>query len=261
MKTFISIFAMFFSLGAFAQVLEVQATEKLVYYAPVPVLTAQLLDLDRDGGVLTLTLDYEARVHRNQSEELKLKYPGYDLKPVVVRASEESMTIAIPEIGIRKETVLRQAQMGPLLSAQFTLNQSQVAGLKALLRDRPQALQIRIPAKAEIRGSTEIEVYETSNAVCAELRVQTLGDFVTAITALKKPAKIRFDQTFQQYKLRLIDQCFEIPGKVVAQSFTDLLRTRIQVKSGEQTLRAAYSESRLRDVNVDLIPIVKFESN
>lgn len=250
-----------FSKLAYAQVLEVNDSEKIVYYAPTPVLAVQLLDLQKDGGVLTLTLDYEGAAIRQQSEDLKLQFPAYVLKAMVVRPAEDQITIAIPEIGISKETILRQAQMGPLLSAQFSLKVAQVQGLKSLLRDRPEDLRIVIPVKAEVFAKTEVEVFETSMDVCSDLKVQTLADFATALATMKKPSKIRYDQTFDIYKQQLIRQCFELPSPVTANSFAELMRTKLKITSSRENLRAAYTENRTRDLELILRPKLKIEMN
>jgi hypothetical protein len=259
MKKYLLSALLFIGNYAVAQMIEVSESEKIVYFAPTPVLNVHLLSLQKDGGVLTLTLNYDGPESRNQDRELQAQFPGYALKALVVQITDPQLMIRIPEIELNQLTILQQAQMGPLLSAQFSLSVDQVARLKAKMGKQDGGIHVEIPVRAALRSPQILESYEISERDCAQLRVKTVADLMDGLTRLKRPLQIHFDSSFESYKKALLDNCFEIstPGSI--QSFKDLMATELRAKPVPVNLPITYSENRLHDVNLMLVPKVHYE--
>jgi hypothetical protein len=245
---------------ASANVFEVNDTDKVVYYAPTPTLNVNLVDLEKNGGILTMTLDYEGIATRKQNDDLKIAYPGYKLTPLVVESAVPQIRVVIAEINVDEPTRVLQAQMGPLVSVQLSLNADQVAKLKALINKRPNALQIEIPVKATIRSYQVVESYEASSSACSDLKVQTVADLVNNLAGLKKPDQIQYAQTFDSYKKALIVGCFEMVRPSSISSFKDLLKTPLRTHNRDG-LKGSYAEDRLHEARINLVPKLKVEIN
>jgi len=250
--------SLFFSPLSFAHVIEVNQEQKVVYFSPTPNLTVTLSDLD-DLGILSLSLDYEAQAASQEREQLKQTYPGYTFQVLMAQHTSESVVVSIPEAGIQHETLIKQGQMGPYMNLQMQVSKAQVAKIKALAKSQKEILKVSLPVASSYRASRVLEHYKNSS-VCSEIQSQNFGSLVQNLLGLKKPAGMKFDETFLVYKRSILENCFEFAPTTIG-SFKELLRLALQKKEVLPLITATHSEVRNLDVKYELIPKVSFELN
>jgi hypothetical protein len=256
---YLSLFFIMIGSIASAHVLEVNEAEKIVYYAPTPVLSVTLVDLESEGGVLNLLLDYDGATAKKENTQIKESYPGYQVQAVVVQPTNQELQVNIPEIGVSERTLLKQAQMGPLLSMQLGLKPEQVRKFKIMERSQTP-LKIEIPIRTSIHSSQTIESYSTESTACRDLKVRNVADLITSLGSLKKPGRIQYAQTFESYKSSLLQNCFDISPTYIS-SFKELLKMELKPHVGAFDLKGSYVETRAHDIEAVLVPTVQIDIN
>lgn len=241
-----------FSSMASAHIVEVNETERMIYFTPTLTLDVELTDLKEAGGMLALSLRYERVLEQFELKEVRAKYPEYEVQTLAAEQTEEPAKLSLLEVGISEEVQLRRSQAGPYLNYQRFLSSEQVSRLKELVRTERQIVRMKIPMKTAYPSKRIVEVYEDGKA-CAGLRGPRVVDFIQELISLKKPDSIRYPQTFVAYKKALLQNCFEITPATV-RSFQELLEMPLKTKSLPSPVVGSYSEHRMIQSSFDMVP-------
>lgn len=254
-------FALLFTLvgsWASAAVHEVNDYEKTVYYSLTPYLEMNVMDLDDDGGILSLSLTYEGELARHEMGKVKTTYPGYKLTLLTAQVTGTPLKVEIPLAGVSEETILRQGQSGPYMNLQLSLKKDQVAKLKALAK-KGDFLSLEIPVQASYSSNSIVESFEDS-VVCADLKVGRVEDLILGFSRMKQPSTMRYDQTFVSYKRDLLKKCFETDASSV-KSFKDVLNLTVKSRAESVVVKGIHQDRQDHTVKFNLIPVLKVQIN
>lgn len=258
MKKYIGLLVLLMGSWASAAIHEVNDYEKTVYYSLTPYLEMNVMDLDGDGGILSLSLTYDGDLARQEMEKVKTAYPGYKLTLLTAQVASAPVKIEIPYAGISEQTVLRQGQMGPYMNLQLSLKSDQVAKLKTLSK-KSDFLSLEIPVQASYSSSTELEKFENS-VNCSDLKVNRVEDLILNLSRMKQPSTMHYDQTFVSYKKDLLQKCFETdPGSV--KSFKDVLSLSVKSRADSVVVKGTHLDRQSHDVKFNLVPVLKVQIN
>lgn len=260
MKNLIFCTYLFLSQICFASVLEVNEFEKNVYYHPTPVLELDLIDLQNDGGMLMVSLNYDSIATKNEEELLQAQYPEYKLQPIMGEVTQPSMTFSIPSLDVRKQIVLRQGQMGPYLNTSIDLSKAQVVKLKKSKDEIVSSLSLTVPIHTNYNTVAVKESFELNQAFCLQFKARNLADVISIISKFVKPEAIQYQQTFDDLKLSILGSCFSI-NKSVANSFSELLKTPVIAIQPRAPIRGQFSEVQNRSEVHNINPTTKVEIN
>jgi hypothetical protein len=261
-KLLILAMSLLFSQGAFAGVIEVNTAEAKVYYHPTPTLDLNLIDLEGQGGVLMVFLNYESSVIQQEAQDLQKKYPGYQLQSVIAESANSSFTFSIPEAGIRQDLQLRQGQIGPYLNAEISISREQVLKFKTQ-NGRPASLsQIEISAQASFTSQRLVEQYKSNSHLCSQLGFSSVKDLVLGLASMIKPEDMQYAQTFSAYKAQILEQCFDLAAAGSAvNSYKGLLNFPIKAKAASGSISATYLEKQEQRKGISIQPNIKIEMN
>lgn len=235
---------------------EVNDYERTVYYSLTPYLEMNVMDLDSEGGILSLSLAYEGDWARQEMEKLGATYPGYKLILLTPQVTGTPLKVKIPLVGISEETILRQGQTGPYMNLQLSLKVDQVAKLKALAK-KGDLLNLEIPVRASYSSSNAIENFEGS-VNCADLKVDRIEDLILNLSRMKQPSVVRYEQTFVSYKKDLLQKCFEMDTSSV-RSFKDVLNLPVKSRVDTPVIKGIYLEKKNHDIKFNLAPVLKVQ--
>ncbi|MEK2646773.1 hypothetical protein [Bdellovibrio sp. BCCA] len=258
MKKYFALLLTLVGSWASAAIHEVNEYERTVYYSLTPYLEMNVMDLESDGGILSVSLAYDGDLARQEMDRVKATYPGYKLNLLTAQVTGAPLKVEIPSVGISEETVLRQGQAGPYMNLQISLKKDQVAKLKTLAK-RNDFLNLEIPVQANYSSSTEMEKFEDS-VNCSELRVNRIEDLILNLSRMKQPSTMRYDQTFISYKKDLLQKCFETEASSV-KSFRDVLNLPIKSRLEPVVVKGLHLDRQNHDIKFNLVPILKVQIN
>lgn len=258
MKKYFALLLTLVGSWASAAVHEVNDYEKTVYYSLTPYLEMNVMDLDDDGGILSLSLAYEGELARQEMEKVKSAYPGYKVTSLTAQVTGAPLKVEIPLAGISEETLLRQGQTGPYLNLQLSLKKDQVAKLKSLAK-KGDFLNLEIPVQASYSSNSVLESFEES-VTCSELKVGRVEDLILGLSRMKQPATVRFDQTFLSYKKDLLKKCFETDASSV-KSFKDVLNLAVKSRAESVVVKGVHQDRQEHTVKFNLVPVLKVQIN
>lgn len=81
-------------------------------------------DLEEEGAVFNIYLDYKTEVVHAQYEALVAAYPGKTLKRISANPNG-AVIIKIPALNLETEAVVKMSQMGVIWNSEFNLSQAQ----------------------------------------------------------------------------------------------------------------------------------------
>ncbi|MGZ3769142.1 MAG: hypothetical protein ACXVCP_06725 [Bdellovibrio sp.] len=243
---------------ATAAINEVNEYDKTVYYSLTPYLEMNVMDLDDDGGILSMSLVYDGALARQETEKVNNAYPGYKVTLLTPQVTSDPLKIEIPVAGISEETTLRQGQTGPYMNLQLSLKKEQVTKLKDLAK-KGDFLNLEIPVQANFSSSAIVEKFENT-VTCSDYNFNNVEDLILDLSRMKQPSTVRFDQTFTSYKKDLLLKCFEIDASSV-KSFKDILNLTVKARAQSIAVKGAYTDRQNHDVKFNLIPVFKIQFN
>lgn len=241
-------------------VVERNLTESKIYFHPTPVLKISLLDLDQEGGLLTYFLEYDSELAAKELEEVKGSNPNLEISTVMAEASEETMTIDIPLLGLSSAFPLKQGQMGPYLNSQLLLSFEQLKKLKGANKDLASLIKTNLKLKTNINFPDVVESYKSDPEVCNNLASKNVGELILSMTKLKKPAGIKFAETFISLKHSLLEQCFEV-SETQVKSFTELLKVPVHNVKNPQDIVGNYVTNQSHAKQFSLVPPIVIEAS
>lgn len=259
MKKIFLLSSLLFCFQSYAAILDVNSADKTVYYHPTPALEINLVDYD-DGGYLTVFINYESDVTRNERNDLQAKYPGTTAQAIMAEPQQASGSLTIDQTDIHINIPMRQGQVGPYVNVQTTITKDQMRQVLAVKSRLQNLIHVSLPVRSNFTESTVVEQYVASPQVCSDLKVRTARDMILALTHLQKPASIKYQQTFDALKTEILDHCFETSLQSIG-SFKDLLNASVQTSSSVGPITAQYLEKRSLTENYELNPQIKINLN
>lgn len=258
MKKYLTLLITLAGSWALAAIHEVNEYEKTVYYSLTPYLEMNLMDLDDDGGILSMSLVYDGELARQETEKINDAYPRYKVTQLTPQVTGDPLKIEIPLAGISEDTILRQGQTGPYMNLQLSLKKEQVVKLKALAK-KGDFLNLEIPVQANFSSNAIVEKFENT-VNCSDQKFNNVEDLILDLSRMKQPSTVRFDQTFTSYKKDLLHKCFAIDASSV-KSFKDILNLTVKSRVQSIVVKGAYTDRQNHDVKFNLVPVLKVQIN
>jgi hypothetical protein len=224
-----------------AAVLEVNKEESKVYYTVTPTLQLSLVDLDGDGGMLTVFLDYRGGDIRKESEQLYAQYPNHIIQAVVAQPVSETVDLEIAQLGLKQTLKVSQGQTGTYLNAQVMLTTSQVLKLRGLRNDLKNQVRFQLPVRASYFSTQVLESVNLDDGICGGDKVKSLKDVILNLSNLKKPDAVKNERTFSSLKQDMLDKCYGITPSQV-NSFAGLMKQQI-VQQHPGQITGKYADS------------------
>lgn len=243
-----------------AAILDMNSTDQMIYIHPTPTLQLSLLDLGNDGGILSVSLDYESAATRTEINDLQSRYPGRTVQVVMAEPQTNTATLSIPEIDLQQDLLLRQGQMGPYINNQFQLNHEQMRKAFSLGKTLADFVHFSINARASYVSTQVIEEYTVPSVVCSALRVRSVKDLISSLGRWQKPNGVRYPQTFDAFKSEVLEHCFSMSSSSV-NSFQDLLNLSVQTNPTAKRISGQFLDKKSQSKTFSLIPHVKIEMN
>lgn len=244
----------FASLIAQAEILEVNQIDKTVYVHPSPVLDVELIDLEEEGGMLSISINYETQATTAELEQLQKDYVGLKVQPLMANVKPNQMVmLSIPEAGINETTKVAQGQFGPYVNFQKLISKAQTLKLKSLNKKINEKVIIEIEVSTNFSSHEELESYSASSDVCKTLGISNVKDMVLQFSKLQKPQEIKYKETFESLKENMLKECFVIDQKTI-DSFKDLLNVRVFTSSASFLLKGEFIKKTDKIKNFALKP-------
>ena len=217
-----------------AMVIEVNTAERKVYVHPRPTIEFSMIDLEAQGSILNVSVDYKNQTYQAESKVIQAQYPGYQIQ-VVAATVQGAAEVRIPKLHLKESVQMRQGQMGPYFNYQINLNQQDTQQFKKMASRIGDEIEIDIPAKMEWQSVQSLEKFVAEASYCQEFKVSKVGDLMNSFALIRKPKQIKFDSTFRDFKKSVLSQCFSVQPKMI-QSFNDLVQTPVDVRTPESDI-------------------------
>lgn len=259
MKIILSLMTILFATMSRATILETNQNEKKIYMHPTPTLELSLLNLDADGGVLFVFLNYDSDTTKNEIESLKISNPNFQIQPVMAESSASMAKLRLLSIHLSEDLSMRQGQMGPYINAQIKLNKDQVAKLKSLSENTADQVSIEIESKSKYQSQQVLEEYH-DDQICSQMNATNLRKVIDALVHLQQPSSIKYPQTFTAFKNSILEKCFETQQNTIL-SFKELLETPVSVRKPQSSIAGNYTQLLQQTKVLKIKPLIKFEIN
>ncbi|QDK39278.1 hypothetical protein [Bdellovibrio sp. NC01] len=245
MKSLFTTLMFLSGLSAQASILEVNKQESKVYFTVTPTLQLNLVDLDSDGGMLTVFLDYRGNDIKNESLQLNAQYPNYAIQAVIAHPVSDTVDLEIPAANLKKTLKVSQGQTGPYLNSQIMLTVSQVKKIKELRNFLKDQVNFQMPIRASYFSQQVLETVTVDESACGGESVKSVKDVINNLANFKKPASVKNERTFSSLKQDLLDKCYGIsPAQI--NSFADLMKQPV-IKEHPANLSGVYVDSVAQD--------------
>jgi hypothetical protein len=245
--------------NAHAFVVEVNRSERKVFYHPTPDLNLSLTNLGEDGGLLFVSLDYDTPRSKSELAEIKAQYPNYLIQVVGADPVSPTARLEISKVGFIRELPLRNGQLGPYLNANMEIDKAQLERIWKL-QDPESAIDLSLNVKTSYHTIRVLETFQAKSSYCEDLGIKTVGDLVLTFSSLPRPQSILYQQTFDSLKKSILEQCFEINEDRVS-SFGQLLKSEVRVSRTAKTLLGQFTQPVDQEKVFNLKPRIKFEKN
>lgn len=256
MKTLIAALLMFVGFSAGASVLEVNKQESKVYFTVTPTLQMTLMDLDSDGGMLTIFLDYSGSNVKSELQILRQQYPNYAIQAVIARPESGTVDFEIADVGLKKTFRVSQGQTGPYLNTQILLTSGQVKRLTELRGALKDKVAFQLPIHSSYFSQQVLESVTLDESACGGDKVKSIKDVIANLANFRRPAGIKNEQTFSSLKNDILDKCYGIAVTQI-NSFAELMKLSV-APAHPTSLSGVYVDSVKREksdilsVNYDL---------
>ncbi len=243
---------------SYGKLIEIDHLQKTIYTHPTPVLEMTIVEVDRNSGVLYLTADYVSPKTVQELDNLKLEYPGYEIK-VIYGEKKGLATFKVDQI-IKVEIPMMQGQIGPLVHTAIELNGSQLKTFKTKIKQLPELVEMELPVVFRYVKNQVIESYSVKSDFCSTIKAETVKDMILSFSNLRKPLTVKYDQTFLSFKEQLLQNCFQVSLDPI-QSFKDFLSLKVQDSVQLGTITGLYSKKVEAEVNQSLKPVTVINLN
>lgn len=225
--------------------------QKTVYFAPQPKLQVsvqQIAASDEYWDSLDVEMKYQASLTEKQAEALQRKYPGYQIRRVVL-GSQGEFQLEIPSAKIHETLSLSQAVDGPYLSWRAFISRAASKTVRAAIQ-KPGFLSLTGNIKASVPQVKVMERVELGLSVCEELtrkdgRIFDVFKSFAAISQKIDRSSTKYTTTREALKKSVLENCVEIDSVENAQSFRELLSARVIPK---KPASRPYGETKLETV-------------
>lgn len=252
--------ALLFPFAAHAVILD-SSSNQTIYMHPTPTLTLSIMDMEKDGGLMTISLDYDAATTQMELANLQAQNPNRKIQVIPSEPQYSTATLTIPEINFQQELSLSRGQMGPIVGTQILLNKEQMAKLLLNKTRADKMVQFSLTAKSSFMASQVLEDYSASSDVCSSLNADKVKDLILSLGRMQKPAGMKYSQTFDAFKGEILSHCFATVNASAVASFKDLLGLRLQSSLWSEKISAQYTESKSETKVFPLTPHIKVNLN
>ncbi len=216
--------------------------KKTVYYSPDLDLKQQLIHVGIDENrwdILMVSLKYNISTGQSQTNLLMNEYPNY-LAAKVLSQKNEDFVVNIPLLGVQNKVQTLNGIEGPYLRAEYYVSKSLSASVKKSM-EAGTLVEIQGLLKVLVPETRILERIELPKTVCADL----FKTSHTVIDVVSNTARIfskidrngsRYESTRDALKKALIENCVDYPGTEKIESFADLLRAKVDLRSANSNI-------------------------
>lgn len=221
-----------------AQALEPIAdkTANTLYFAPVPVVTWSLVDLDGGKSYLMLSYDYNTDNLSSRYQQLAATNPGMTLHQFQPEVDGD-FSISIPSLNLQQKINPVESQYGPYFTWYASLTATQTQQAKTMVAQNTFAADIKItaPVKAAYQESRVLEDWKVSASICSNLLPgkKTLAELLRRFSHVDWSAYVVQHASVTDLQAQVLSKCYDVPALVTANSFKELLATPLQILSPE----------------------------
>jgi hypothetical protein len=255
MKNILLLLTLNFSV-AYGAVIEKNEIDKKIYIHPTPTLQIEILDLETEGGLLSIFLDYESENSKKELSEAKSKYPDYEIQSVTAVPVDDSIEIEITDLGLKEKFIIRQGQIGAYLNSQIMLTTAQMKKVTEVSENLSSSVKANIRLKSFVNSVVVKESYKVDRNICRSLDVNNVGDLIVALNNLKKPTEIKYPETFEALKSTLLKGCFSVVASSVS-TFEQLLSLPLALNSRFDDLTVKFEVITPQNKVYVMKPLVK----
>lgn len=239
----VTLFVMSFIAKA-SNVLEVNDLEKTVYFHQTPKVEVVFQDIDNQTGYLLVTLQYDGSLYEKDLSELASRYPDYHLVAMVARPVAEAQ-LRVGSVFV-KNLPIKSGERGPYLNTYVELSRDEIKMVRAAYATSEPRILVDIPSVSEIETQRLVEEYVASGAVCDFKGARTVKGMIQWISQVTKPAEIKRESTFVNFKKTILDLCFDVETRTIS-SMSDLLALPLQTRRVDQ-IRAVTLEKSTKTI-------------
>lgn len=238
---------------------------KVITVHPTPKLELSILgaaEAGREGAVMLVSLEYDAKQVTEEIESLRLANPGYQVNTARADSDVAQATLSLPDMKAEWPLAVRASQLGLYINTSVTLTPSQIRHLQKLGSRAAEAFVLKVPSSSSFVASRVVETYKADASLCGRIAGTNVRSVIRSLMEITKPREIRNSQTFDDLKKQIVDRCFALPNSTASVStWSSLLDTAVERTRETQAITATYTQRTTVQMRHTIAPTIALTIN